>query len=262
MSRKYIVEQIVENFIFPNNDKPEYGMELVQDINNNSVSGTVVSFSATTISSSGITFSMDYTWLLNNAEPFIRNSNILSLCSVHMMLPESLNYKPWQVIQSQGTNTTGSAFFNGSTSFSVTPAQFGVSSFENGMYYFEVRFIGHRSIYPVCLSYDIVIPGLPTPTPTSTGSPTLEPTPTPTGGPTLEPTPTPTSMVSCTSYTVSTTSGSGQSYTYIECDGTPSGGNIGGVSGYDADTFCAQTGTVELIGVELTLTTNELCPIL
>lgn len=65
--------------------------------------------------------------------------------------------------------------------------------------------------------------------------------------------------VSCTSYTVSTTSGTGQSYTYTACDGTPSGGNIGGAGGYDADTFCAQTGTVELLGSELTLTTNSSC---
>jgi hypothetical protein len=157
MSRKYIREQIVENFIYPNNDQPEYGLEIVHDINNNSVSGTVVSFSATTVSASGITFSMDYTWLLNGAEPFIRNSNQLSLCSVHMMVPQALSFKPWIVIQTQSTNTTGSAFFNGSTTFSVVPAQFDVASFTTGTYYFEVRFIGHRAIYPVCLSYDITI---------------------------------------------------------------------------------------------------------
>jgi|Laugresp1bdmlbsn_1035097.scaffolds.fasta_scaffold00042_3 hypothetical protein len=65
--------------------------------------------------------------------------------------------------------------------------------------------------------------------------------------------------VGCTSYTVSTTSGTGQSYTYTVCDGTPSGGNIGGAGGYDADTFCAQTGSVVLLGSELTLTTNSSC---
>lgn len=178
MSRKYIVEQIVENFIFPNNDKPEYGMEIVHDINNNSVSGTVVSFSATTVSASGITFSMDYTWLLNGAEPFIRNSNQLSLCSVHMSVPQALDFKPWIVIQTQSTNTIGSAFFNGSTTFSVTPAQFGIASFTTGTYYFEVRFIGHRAIYPVCLSLNIS--GVPTPTPTPTPTIGITPTPTPT----------------------------------------------------------------------------------
>ena len=66
-------------------------------------------------------------------------------------------------------------------------------------------------------------------------------------------------QAACTGYTVSTTSGSGQSYSYTECDGTPSGGNIGGAGGYDADTFCAQTGTVTLLGTELTLVTNSAC---
>ena len=66
-------------------------------------------------------------------------------------------------------------------------------------------------------------------------------------------------QAACTEYTVGTTSGSGQSYSYIACDGTPSGGTIGGAAGYDADTFCAQTGTVTLLGAELTLVTNSAC---
>jgi len=184
MSRKYIIEQIVENFVYPNNDQPEYGMEIVHDINNNSVSGTVVSFSATTVSSSGITFTMSYTWNKNGAEPFIRNSNLLSLCSVHMVVPQALSFKPWIVIQTQSTSTTGSTVFNGSTTFSVVPAQFDVAAFENGTYYFEVRFIGHRAIYPVCLSLYITTGYVPpgpsiTPTPTPTVTPTPTPTPTP-----------------------------------------------------------------------------------
>lgn len=65
----------------------------------------------------------------------------------------------------------------------------------------------------------------------------------------------------CTSYTVNTTSSSGQSYSYTACDGTPTDGLIGGVGGYDADTFCAQNGTVVLTGPELTLTTNGTCTV-
>jgi hypothetical protein len=157
MSRKYIREQIVENFIYPNNDQPEYGLEIVQDINNNSVSGTVNSFSATTITSSGITFSMNFTWNKNGAEPFIRNSNLLSLCSVHMMVPNALNFKPWIVIDAQSTPFTGVSTFTNTVTFSVVPSQFDVSSFTTGKYYFEVRFIGHRAVYPVCLQYNITI---------------------------------------------------------------------------------------------------------
>ena len=58
---------------------------------------------------------------------------------------------------------------------------------------------------------------------------------------------------------MSTTSATGQSFTYTDCDGTETGGNIGGASGFDAETFCARTGTVNLIGVELTLTINGVC---
>ena len=65
--------------------------------------------------------------------------------------------------------------------------------------------------------------------------------------------------IECTSYTVATTSSSSQSYTYTNCDGTPNGGTIGGTGGYDADTFCAQTDTVVLIGSELTLINNGIC---
>ena len=174
MSRKYIREQIVENFIYPNNDQPEYGMEIVHNINNNSVSGDVVSFSAVTATYSGITFSMNYTWNRNGAETFIRNSNLLSLCSVHMTVPNALNFKPWIVIDAQSTSGTTSSTFTDTVSFSVVPAQFDVAAFENGTYYFEVRFIGHRAIYPVCLSLYITTgysPITPEPTPTPTPTP-------------------------------------------------------------------------------------------
>jgi hypothetical protein len=81
---------------------------------------------------------------------------------------------------------------------------------------------------------------------------------------TVAPTTTTTTTVApavCTEYTVSTSSSSGQSYSYTACDGTSSGGNIGGAGGYDADTFCAQTGTVTLLGSELTLITNSACTV-
>lgn len=62
----------------------------------------------------------------------------------------------------------------------------------------------------------------------------------------------------CLSYTVSTTSGQGQTSTYTDCDGNGQSVTIGGVSGYDSSTFCAQEGTVNP-GVECTLTTNGAC---
>jgi hypothetical protein len=49
----------------------------------------------------------------------------------------------------------------------------------------------------------------------------------------------------CSLYTLFTTSGTGQSYSYIDCDGNAAGGSIGGASGVDQETICAQTGTVD-----------------
>ena len=74
----------------------------------------------------------------------------------------------------------------------------GLTSFTNGVYYFEVRFIGHTSIYPVCLSLNLVAS---TPAPTATPAPT--PTPTVTG--TAGPTPTPTTTGATPTPTISAT---------------------------------------------------------
>jgi hypothetical protein len=159
MSRKYIREQIIQDFVFPNNEVSQYDTELVQDINNNSVSGTVTTLSATTIASTGITFSMTDSWSLNGAEPFIRNSNALSIYSVHMMGPTQLYYRPWRMVHTRGsTTTTLTTFSETNATFQVLPSQLGLTTFTTGTYYFEVRFIGHRSIYPVCLSLNITIP--------------------------------------------------------------------------------------------------------
>lgn len=188
MSRKYIKQINDLDFVYPNSRLAEYDVDIVHDINDNTVSGTVVSLSATTASSTGITFSISTTWSLNGAEPFIRNSNNLAIYSVHMLAPGQNYYKPWRVVSSRSvTPYTGQTSFSetGAT-FTVTPALAGVASFVPGTYYFEVRFIGHRAIYPVCITQSIGIPPFPvtpTPTPTPTPTATATPTPTPTGEP-------------------------------------------------------------------------------
>lgn len=53
------------------------------------------------------------------------------------------------------------------------------------------------------------------------------------------------SSLNCTQYTVSTYSGTGQGYSYTDCNGVFRSEFIGGASGYDADTFCALTGSVD-----------------
>ena len=189
MSRKYIRQIINQNFVYPNNEVSEYDIELVQDINDNSVSGSINSFSATTVNTTGITITMNYTWNLNGAEPFIRNSNTLSLISVHMMSPIQLYYKPWRTVYNRSTTGVTSTTVTETVTFTVLPSQLQLTSFTSGMYYFEVRFIGHTAVLPICYNQSLTVTG-PTPTPT----PTSTPTPTPSGStPTPTATPTPTS---------------------------------------------------------------------
>jgi len=196
MSRKYIRQIVNRDFVYPNNEVSEYDVELVQNINSNVVSGTVTNFSATTITSSAITFGYTFSWTQNNADAWIRNANQLGIASIHCMLPNQLYYKPWRIVDSIAYNPPFSPTYTGSRSFTIAPANFGLTSFTNGTYYFEIRFIGHLAVDPICLQYNIVIPtATPTPTPTLTPTPTptatATPTPTPTG-PTATPTPTPT----------------------------------------------------------------------
>ena len=53
------------------------------------------------------------------------------------------------------------------------------------------------------------------------------------------------SSASCVQYTVSTTSNSGQGYSYIDCNGVSQTDFVGGANGYDANSFCAQAGSVD-----------------
>ena len=74
MTRKYIRQQILQDFVYPNNEISQYDVDnIVHDINDNSVSGVVNSFSATTVTSTGLTISYSATWNRNGAEPWIRN---------------------------------------------------------------------------------------------------------------------------------------------------------------------------------------------
>lgn len=210
MGRKYIKQIINENFIYPNDNVAEYDVEIVHDINNNCVSGTVTNFSATTVSSTGITVSFNYTWLLNNAEPFIRNSNALAIYSIHCIAPGQSYYKPWRLVASRSyTPITATTLSETGITFTITPSQMGVSSFTNGTYYFEVRMIGHRCIFPICVN--LTISSIPLP-PTATPRPTATATPT---GPT--PTPTATALACTSGATINVTDTGWLKYT--DCEG-------------------------------------------
>lgn len=157
MSVKYIPQLNNQNFVYPNFDLAEYDVNIIQDINDNSVSGTTSGFTASTISSTAITISFNYTWSKNSAEVFINNGN-LNVLSLHMMAPSATYYKPWRLVNLTTSASTGSTSLSGSLSQIVTPSMLGIAAFTTGTYYFEVRFIGAKAIYPVCQTLSITVP--------------------------------------------------------------------------------------------------------
>ena len=227
MSKKYIKQINSSNFVYPNNNLAEYDIDIIHDINNNSVSGTVISFSAVTASSSSITFDLDYTWVANGAELYVNPSGNTNLVAVYMTDPSQSYFKPFRCVAYQSTGTTGSSITS-LLNFTVTPSDLGVSIFSNGTYQIEVRFIGRRAVLPICAS--AVVSGIVGPTPTPTVTPTLTATPTATPvTPTPTPTITPTSVAYQSGATLNVTdtgwirytdtSGNTQ-YVYISSTGT------------------------------------------
>lgn len=181
--RKYIKQIDSKNFVYPNNTVPEYDVEIIHDINNNSVSGTVTNFSATTVTYTGITIQFSYTWSLNGAEPFISQASEVNLFSVHAMEPSRTYFKPWRLIDFESSSNTALTSTGSTFSFTMLPSQFEIAGFTNGTYVIDIRMIGHRSIFPICASFVVntITPPTPTPTPTPTVTPTnVTPTPTPT----------------------------------------------------------------------------------
>ena len=150
MSKKYIAQNDVHNFVYANNTLAQYDTEIIHDLKEDTVTGTVSNFNLS-ISSGNLNVTFDYEWYLNSAEPFINNTGQLSVLSLHMTTPDKQYFKPWinvGYISDSNVNLTNKT---GSASFSVSPSNAGVSAFVTGNYFFEVRFIGHRSIYPVQL---------------------------------------------------------------------------------------------------------------
>ena len=187
MSKKYIKQIDKENFIYPGNTLAEYDVTIIHDLKENSVSGATSGFT-TSLSGSNLVVSFSYDWELNGAEPFISNDGKLNVLSLHMMTADKKYYKPWICVGLVQNSNTALTSVTGTTSFTITPAMAGVSSFANGTYYYEIRFIGKRGIYAEEHSGSVVLPS-PTPTMTVTPSPTpgLSPTPSPTPSATPNP---------------------------------------------------------------------------
>jgi hypothetical protein len=160
MSRKYIAQVNNQNFVYPNQYLAEYDVEIVHNLNEASVSGTVTNFSATTIASSAITFNLNYTWASNGAEPFVGNyiypGGYQKGFTIHCLPAGQTYFKPWRLVDYKSvllnTITTSGTF-----GFRITPSQFQISSFTTGTYYFEFRIIGKRAIYPIGATLTITV---------------------------------------------------------------------------------------------------------
>lgn len=147
--KQYIKQIDNQNFVYPNNFFAEYDLEIIHNINDNSVTGTINSFSA--ISSSGnVLINLNFTWNKNGAEPFIPPSNQLNVVSVHMTQP-TVNYmKPWSCVGYYYSSSLSSTTITDTLTISASPSQFGLSSFSTGVYQFEIRFLGKKGVYPIC----------------------------------------------------------------------------------------------------------------
>jgi hypothetical protein len=157
MSTRYIPQLSNENFVFPNYDLQEYDVDIIHNIDSDTVTGTISSFTASSVSSTAITIQYTWSWSRNGAEVYISQSNNIHLVSVHALTSTQTYYKPWRLVDLRTSGTTGSSTYSGTTSFTITPSQMGVASFTSGTYYFEIRFIGLKSIYPVCQTLSITI---------------------------------------------------------------------------------------------------------
>jgi hypothetical protein len=155
---KYIPQLNNQNFVFPNYDLAEYDVDIIHDINDYSVSGTVTNFVVSgTARTTGITFTHDYTWSKNGAQTFISTSGQIHLLSVHMIAGGQTYYKPWRLVDLVTSGTTGLSTYSGSNTVTVTPSMMGLTTFSSGTYYFEIRMIGLKAIYPICQTLSITV---------------------------------------------------------------------------------------------------------
>lgn len=157
MSNQYIKQINNQNFVYPNFDLAEYDVNILHNINNNSVSGVVNSLTATYVTSTGITFNFSYTWYGNGAELYSGNSTNRKIVSIHMDTPNSPYFKPWRMV-TYFTTTGSIVSITGTSGFTVTPSNLQEPNFVSGIYNFDIRFIGANATYPVCQSLSITVP--------------------------------------------------------------------------------------------------------
>jgi len=118
MSRKYISQREDTNFIYPNNDRSQYDVEIIHDINDNYMTGCTAAINSYTATTSNMIFNSSYSMNYNNAEKFIDEQGFLHVFSVHMLAPGQDYYKPWRCIYVDRNAVTGNQIYSGTSTWS------------------------------------------------------------------------------------------------------------------------------------------------
>jgi len=191
MSKRYIPQTPNNDFVYPNNDKVEYDINIVHEINDNTVSGSISGLTLS-IDGSNLVLGYQYTWNKNDAQVWVRESGRLGVLSVHMLAPGQEYFSAWRMVDSRSVFNPTVDVATGNVNLAIAPSSFGLSIWPEGDYLFEFRFIGLKQNYVIC----------------ETATVGARPTPTPTATP-----------CTCNSYSITNNSSESQlTYTYIDCD--------------------------------------------
>jgi len=153
--KKYIKQIDSTDFVYPNNNISEYGTTIIHDINNNSVTGNISGFTCTYQAADVCTFEYDWEWFSNGAEPFIEDGGEGVFLSAHIMPAGTSYYKAWKTFDYIKYPYTGQTSQWGHNEVDIYPADVNMTNLQNGIYYFEFRFIGHRSTFAVQHSFEV-----------------------------------------------------------------------------------------------------------
>jgi hypothetical protein len=172
MSKRYIPQTPNNDFVYPNNDRFEYDEEIVHEINNNVVSGSITNLA---LSRNGSLLQLQYTIVYdrNGSEPFVSVNDFQQFVSVHVLAPNQDYFKPWRIIDSRaqyiGPPLTYTYTDNYSQSISVNrdASWVGLSEWPEGEYVFEFRIHGLKQSLIICDTAQLGAIPTPTPTPTA-----------------------------------------------------------------------------------------------
>lgn len=193
--KRYIPQTPSNDFVYPNNDKVEYDVNITHDINDNTVDGSISGLTMS-FSGSNLRLQYTYTWNRNGADIWVRDSGNLGLLSVHFLAPGQEYFSAWRMIDSVSAGTATGTTYSTTIIRYLAPSYFGLTSWPVGNYSFQFRFLGLKQNFIVCDTATLAAAPTPTPSPTACGV--------------------------CTSYTVTNDSSEGTAtFTWNDCNGIP-----------------------------------------